>query len=53
MYVQGRFKRALAVEDVVTGQEFGRRPKNLPAMWLVEKVLIKVGTFNLHTIAPV
>ena len=42
MAVQGRFKRPVAVEDLVTGQEFARPPKNLPAKWLVEKVLIRV-----------
>ena len=40
--VQGRFKRELSAEEVVTGQEFGRQPKNLPAKWLVETVLVKV-----------
>lgn len=43
---QGCFKADLAVEEVVTGQEFERRPKNLPAMWLVEKVLIRVRSFS-------
>ena len=41
--IQGRFKRELDFEDVVTGQEFGRPAQNLPAKWLVETVLIKVG----------
>ncbi|KAK9907705.1 hypothetical protein WJX75_008523 [Coccomyxa subellipsoidea] len=41
--IQGCFKADLAVEEVVTGQEFERRPKNLPAMWLVEKVLIRLA----------
>ncbi|CAL8462122.1 g1653 [Coccomyxa elongata] len=41
--VQGRFKQDLAVEDVVSGQEFKRQPKNLPAMWLVDKVLIRLA----------
>ncbi len=40
--IQGRFKRELDFEDVVTGQEFGRPAQNLPAKWLVETVLIKV-----------
>ena len=43
---QGCFKADLAVEEVVTGQEFERRSKNLPAMWLVEKVLIRVRSFS-------
>ena len=30
----------------MTGQEFEQRPKNLPAMWLVEKVLIRVRSFS-------
>lgn len=34
------------MEDVVTGQEFGRQPKNLPAMWLVDTVLIKVSLLS-------
>ena len=41
--MQGRFKQELAFEDVVTGQEFARPARNLPAKWLVETVLIKVG----------
>lgn len=40
--IQGQFRRPLPLDDVVTGQEFLRRPKNLPAMWLVETVLIRV-----------
>ena len=42
MALQGRFKRPVSVEDLVTGQEFARPPRNLPAKWLVEKVLIRV-----------
>ena len=38
---QGRFKRALPVPDVLTGQRFRRGVRNLPARWLVEAVLIK------------
>ena len=38
---QGRFKRALPVPDVVTGQRFSRGVRNLPARWLVEAVLMK------------
>jgi hypothetical protein len=41
--LQGRFKRAVGVQDLVTGPEFSRAPKNLPVKWLVESVLIKVG----------
>jgi hypothetical protein len=41
--MQGSFKRPLLLDDVVTGQEFLRTPKNLPARWLVDTVLIKVG----------
>ncbi|BDA45975.1 probable phosphatidylinositol 3,4,5-trisphosphate-dependent Rac exchanger protein at N-terminal half [Coccomyxa sp. Obi] len=41
--VQGRFKQDCSVEDIVSGQEFVRQPKNLPAMWLVDKVLIKLA----------
>ena len=40
--IQGRFKRELAFDDVVTGQEFARPAQNLPAKWLVETVLIRV-----------
>lgn len=46
--VQGRFKQDVTVEDVVSGQEFKRQPKNLPAMWLVDKVLIRVSHFPLQ-----
>ena len=38
---QGRFKRALPVPDVLTGQRFSRGVRNLPARWLVEAVLMK------------
>lgn len=41
--MQGRFKRELAFDDVVTGQEFARPAQNLPAKWLVETVLIRVS----------
>jgi hypothetical protein len=41
--IQGRFKQELAFEDVVTGQEFARPARNLPAKWLVETVLVRVG----------
>jgi hypothetical protein len=39
--VQGCFRRTLPLDDVVTGQEFGR-VENLPPGWLVEGVLLKV-----------
>lgn len=41
--VQGRFKQELSFDDVLTGQEFARPAKNLPAKWLVESVLIQVS----------
>jgi hypothetical protein len=41
--VQGRFKRGVSAEDLVTGQEFARQPRNLPAKWLVETVLVRVS----------
>ena len=47
MSVQGRFKRPVSFEDLVTGQEFARPPRNLPAKWLVEKVLIRVRARRL------
>lgn len=40
--VQGRFKRPVPLDDLVTGQEFGR-VENLPAAWFVERVLLKVA----------
>ena len=40
--VQGRFKQACGLEDIISGQEFDRPAVNLPAKWLVESVLIKV-----------
>lgn len=40
--VQGRFRRPVPLDDLVTGQEFGR-VENLPPAWLVEGVLLKVG----------
>lgn len=36
------------MEDLVSGQEFTRQPKNLPAMWLVDKVLIRVSPRSFH-----
>lgn len=50
--VQGRFKRALSAEEVVTGQEFGRAPKNLPAKWLVETVLVRVSSRRASAASP-
>ncbi|CAL8462121.1 g1652 [Coccomyxa elongata] len=41
--VQGRFKADLLLEDIVTGQEFARPLHNLPATWLLDKVLIKLA----------
>ena len=41
--IQGTFKEPLLYEDVLTGQEFGRTPTNLPARWLVDSVLLKVS----------
>lgn len=35
---QGRFKRPLLLDDVVTGQEFDRPYKNMRGCWLMEKV---------------
>ena len=49
--VQGTFKEPLLFEEVLTGQEFGRTPTNLPARWLVDSVLLKVASLNLHAIA--
>lgn len=40
--VQGRFKEPVPLDDLVTGQEFGR-VENLPPAWFVEGVLLKVG----------
>ena len=45
MMLQGRFKRPLLLDDVVTGQEFGRPYKNLRGCWLMEKVRITVFAF--------
>lgn len=41
--IQGKFKRKLLYNDLVSGQEFFRPLKNIPSMWLVESVLLKVG----------
>ncbi|KAK9834527.1 hypothetical protein WJX74_003723 [Apatococcus lobatus] len=41
--IQGTFKEPLLYEDVLTGQEFGRTPTNLPARWLVDSVLLKLA----------
>lgn len=41
--IQGRFKQELGFDDIITGQEFSRPAKNLPAKWLVETVLISVS----------
>lgn len=42
MTVQGRFRRPVPLDDLVTGQEFSR-VENLPAAWLVEGVLLKIA----------
>ncbi|KAL4431324.1 hypothetical protein ABPG75_006580 [Micractinium tetrahymenae] len=40
--VQGRFRVPVPLDDLVTGQEFGR-VENLPPAWLVEGVLLKIA----------
>lgn len=40
--VQGRFRQAVPVDDLVTGQQFSRL-QGLPPAWLVEGVLFKVA----------
>ncbi|KAI3431262.1 hypothetical protein D9Q98_004324 [Chlorella vulgaris] len=40
--VQGRFRRPVPLDDLVTGQEFGA-VENLPPTWLVEGVLLRVA----------
>jgi Protein of unknown function (DUF1769) len=46
--VQGKFKRPMRFNDVVTGQVLSRPAKNLPAKWLVEQVLVKVRFCELR-----
>lgn len=41
--IQGKFKREVVYNDLVSGQEFFRPLKNIPSMWLVESVLLKVA----------
>ncbi|KAG2440245.1 hypothetical protein HXX76_004357 [Chlamydomonas incerta] len=41
--MQGRFKTPLSLDSVVTGQEFGRPFRRLPAPWFVEKVLLSMA----------
>ena len=41
--LQGRFQQPLSLDDLVTGQEFPRAARNLPAKWLLETVLLQVG----------
>lgn len=41
--VQGQFKQELNFDEVLTGQEFARPAKQLPAKWLVETVLIQLA----------
>ncbi|KAI8464539.1 MAG: hypothetical protein J3K34DRAFT_526123 [Monoraphidium minutum] len=43
MAVQGKFKRALPVDSVVFGQEFGKAFKNLPAPWFIDNVLLPLA----------
>lgn len=40
--VQGRFRQAVPLDDLMTGQEFAR-VEHLPPKWLVEGVLLKVA----------
>lgn len=39
--VQGRFRQAVPLDDLVTGQEFSA-VRNLPPAWLVNGLLLKV-----------
>ncbi|KXZ48704.1 hypothetical protein GPECTOR_26g607 [Gonium pectorale] len=41
--MQGRFKAPLSLESVVTGQEFPRPLRHLPAAWFVENVMINLA----------
>ncbi|PNW84735.1 hypothetical protein CHLRE_03g156550v5 [Chlamydomonas reinhardtii] len=41
--MQGRFKAPLCLDSVVTGQEFARPFRRLPAPWFVEKVLLSMA----------
>ena len=41
--LQGRFQQPLSLDDLVTGQEFPRAARNLPAKWLLETVLLQAG----------
>ena len=50
--VQGRFKRPVVMNHLVTGPEFTRAFVNLPARWFMENVLMRVGTVScLHITA--
>lgn len=48
VFVQGRFKRTVSFDRVLTGQTFGRPLKHLPGRWILDIAL----TF-LRSIAPV
>eukprot|EP00891_Asterochloris_glomerata_P002197 jgi/Astpho2/2197/Aster-03187 len=41
--IQGRFKQQVPMVNVISGPEFSRPYKNLPAIWFVEHVLLAVA----------
>ena len=41
--IQGRFKQQVPMLNVISGPEFSRPYKNLPAIWFVEHVLLAVS----------
>lgn len=46
--IQGRFKQQVPMVNVISGPEFSRPYKNLPAIWFVEHVLLAVSLGIRH-----
>eukprot|EP01025_Chloroclados_australasicus_P040177 TRINITY_DN4183_c1_g1_i1.p1 TRINITY_DN4183_c1_g1~~TRINITY_DN4183_c1_g1_i1.p1 ORF type:complete len:361 (+),score=25.14 TRINITY_DN4183_c1_g1_i1:224-1306(+) len=44
LVVQGQFKRKIDSSDLVSGQDFQRAAKNLPAAWLVDRIFGLIGS---------
>ena len=47
--IQGRFQRPVCMDDLITGEEFGRPLAYLPPKWLVQNVLVRVGGLQYLT----
>eukprot|EP01023_Acetabularia_acetabulum_P034283 TRINITY_DN32189_c0_g2_i1.p1 TRINITY_DN32189_c0_g2~~TRINITY_DN32189_c0_g2_i1.p1 ORF type:complete len:353 (+),score=35.84 TRINITY_DN32189_c0_g2_i1:159-1217(+) len=44
LVIQGKFKKTVRSDNLVTGQDFQRPAKNLPAAWLLDKIFALIGS---------